>query len=84
MYLTDIFDRGDVGAKKFCLETVERTDRGQVRPWAAATLSSCATPPGTSACAPWPSCGGAVAYDAELGLLRTSADTTGMCFGVCK
>ena len=77
-------ERGDVGAKKFCLETVERTDRGQVRPWAAATLSSCATPPGTSACAPWPSCGGAVAYDAELGLLRTSADTTGMCFGVCK
>lgn len=69
------------GARKLCLETVTTTDRGQVRPWAAATLSECSKPCSDSS---WsPSCGGSVFYDAELGLLRTAADTTGMCFGVC-
>jgi hypothetical protein len=73
---------GAVGAKKFCLESVTRIDRGQVRPWEPAALSACSAGCADSSWAP--SCGGSVFYDAELGLLRTAADTTAMCFGVCK
>lgn len=70
------------GGEKFCLETETTTDRGQVRPWELATLSTCSKPCADSSWAP--SCGGSVFYDAELGYLRTAADTTGMCFGVCE
>ena len=73
---------GGAVAKKFCLESVTRTDRGQVRPWEPAALSACSAGCADSSWAP--SCGGSVFYDAELGLLRTAADTTAMCFGVCK
>ena len=70
------------GGEKFCLETVTQTDRGQVRPWELATLSTCSKQCADSSWAP--SCGGSVFYDAELGYLRTAADTTAMCFGVCE
>eukprot|EP01051_Picozoa_sp_SAG22_P004093 SAG22_NODE_212_length_15072_cov_3.109197_5_plen_392_part_00 len=73
---------GAGGGDSFCLETVTTTDRGQVRPWEAATLSTCSKPCADSSWAP--SCGGSVFFDTELGLLRTAADTTGMCFGVCE
>ena len=60
------------GGAKLCLEKTTDHDRGSVRAWDRATLvHSC------------PGAGGSVFYDAELGFLRTAADTTGMCFGAC-
>lgn len=75
-------DAAQGSSEKFCLETVTATDRGQVRPWELAKLSSCSKPCSDSSWAP--SCGGSVFYDTELGYLRTAADTTAMCFGVCE
>jgi len=71
---------GRGGTDQFCLAPVETTDRGQVRPYEPATLGPCGSGCGGSS---WTASCGAVFYDAELGLLRAAADTTGLCFGVC-